>query len=138
MRRRIHASVSTAKSWLVSAEQAIRMFAYRAGLRIVSATADIDIQALDRSIMVLAKVDITQTANRITLTAKESVTFNGGGSSTRWDAGGIKDSTTGGHTVRAASHRMAGPKCLPVPETQFPRGELNPPSRQDAASPVSL
>jgi len=47
-------------------------------------------------------------------------------------------STTGGHTVRAASHRMAGPKCLPVPETQFPRGELNPPSRQDAASPVSL
>ncbi|UST55029.1 type VI secretion system tip protein VgrG [Comamonadaceae bacterium OTU4NAUVB1] len=109
-----HASVSTAKSWLASAEQAIRMFAYRAGLRIVSAVADIDIQALDRSINVLAKLDINQTANRITLNARERVTINGGGSHTVWDARGITSGTTGAHTVHAASHARARPKGIGV------------------------
>jgi type VI secretion system secreted protein VgrG len=90
------------------------MFAYRAGLRIVSAVADIDIQALDRSINVLAKLDITQTANRITLKAKESVTFNGGGSYRTWDASGITSGTTGARTVQAASHGRAGPKGIGV------------------------
>jgi type VI secretion system secreted protein VgrG len=133
-----HASVSTARSWLVSAEQAIRMFAYRAGLRIVSAVADIDIQALDRSINVLAKLDITQTANRITLNAKESVTFNGGGSYRTWDARGITSGTTGARTVQAASHGRAGPKGMPVADMQFPRSELSSPSHQNAAYPMSL
>jgi type VI secretion system secreted protein VgrG len=132
-----HASVSTAGSWLVSADQALRMFAYRAGLRIVSAVADIDIQALDRSINVLAKLDITQTANRITLKAKESVTFNGGGSYRTWDASGITSGTTGAHTVQAASHGRAGPKGMPVADMQFPRSELSSPS-QNAAYPMSL
>ena len=90
------------------------MFAYRAGLRIVSAVADIDIQALDRSINVLAKLDITQTANRITLNARERVTINGGGSYTTWDARGITSGTTGAHTVHAASHGRAGPKGIGV------------------------
>ena len=86
----------------------------------------------------LAKLDITQTANRITLNARERVTINGGGSYTTWDARGITSGTTGAHTVHAASHGRAGPKGLPVADVQFPRSELSAPSHQDVAYPMSL
>jgi hypothetical protein len=54
------------------------------------------------------------TANRITLSAKESVTINGGGSYTVWNAGAIKSGTTGPHVAHAVTHGGPGAKSVPV------------------------
>jgi type VI secretion system secreted protein VgrG len=59
-------------------------------------------------------MDITMTANRITLTAKESVTINGGGSYTVWNVGAIKSGTTGSHVAHAGDHGHQGAKSVPV------------------------
>jgi type VI secretion system secreted protein VgrG len=89
-------------------------------MRLVSASADIDIRALKQSIHILAKLNITHTANRITLSAKEEVLITGGGSFTRWNAGSIVNGTTGVWQAKAASHNLDGPDNGTVPTLPEP------------------
>ena len=90
-----HTSLSSGGNLLASVKGAIRLFAYKTGIKLISAHADIDIQALKQSIHLLAKLEITHTANRITISAKEELLINGGGSYTRWKAGTIEHGTLG-------------------------------------------
>ncbi len=117
-----HTSISTAKSLLASVKGAVRMFAYKDGIKLVSAKDDTEIQALKTSVNLLAKMDITMTANRITLTAKESVTINGGGSYTVWNAVAIRSGTTGPHVAHAGDHGHPGEKSLTVVMPAMPTG----------------
>ena len=133
-----HTSVSAGKSFLVSVKEAIRMFSYKAGIRLVAAGANIEFKALQQSIHLLAKLDITHAANRITITAKEEVVINGGGSFSRWNAQGIEHGTQGRWVEHAASHALVGPMSRPVEPVAFPRPELTLASREDAAFPFSL
>jgi len=124
-----HTSVSAGKSLLVSARNAVRLFAYQAGMKLLAASADIDISALKHSIHLLAKLDITHTANRITLSAKEEITINGGTSFSRWNASGITHGTSGVWKQQAGDHQASGPASegspsLPRAEP-LPRGQLD-------------
>jgi type VI secretion system secreted protein VgrG len=115
-----HASVSAGKSWLVSAKEAIKLFAYKHRVRLTSAETHVEIQALQKSLNLLSKLDISMTADRITLSAKEEVVINGGGSYTIWNASGITSGTTGTHTVQAESFSFPPGQSMPVqplPET---------------------
>lgn len=124
-----HASLSAGKSLLVSVKEAVRMFAYKAGMKLVAASADIDITALKDSVNILAKLNITHTANRITITAKEEVVINGGTSFSRWNASGIVHGTSGTWRQHAQQHHVEGGKSegTPVlPQTvQLPPGQLD-------------
>jgi uncharacterized protein (DUF2345 family) len=117
-----HTSISSAKSLLVSAKEAVRMFAYKSGIKLVSAKDNIEIQALKTSVNLLAKMDITMTANKIAITAKQSVTINGGGSYTVWNAGAIKSGTTGPHIAHAGDHGHPGANSLAVVLPKYPSG----------------
>ncbi len=124
-----HTSVSAGKSFLVSAKNAVRLFAHKAGMKLVAATADIDISALKDSVNVLAKLNITQTANKITISAKEEVVINGGSSYSRWTSGGIEHGTSGTWREHAAVHSLVGPASegkpsLPSP-APLPKGQLD-------------
>jgi type VI secretion system secreted protein VgrG len=110
-----HASLSAGKSLLVSVKEAVRMFAYKAGMKLVAASADIDITALKDSVNILAKLNITHTANRITITAKEEVVINGGTSFSRWNASGIVHGTSGTCRQHAAQHHFEGGKSEGTP-----------------------
>lgn len=109
-----HTSVSVGGSLLASVKGAVRWFAYKAGIRLTSARADMEIQALKTSVNLLAKLDITHTAHRIALTAQQEVVVNGGGSYTRWHAGGVESGTGGSWVAHAASHAMDGPANAPA------------------------
>ncbi|MET3915009.1 type VI secretion system secreted protein VgrG [Variovorax sp. OAS795] len=115
-----HTSISAGKSLLASAKEAIRLFAFKAGIKLVAANADVDIKALKKNIHLLAKLDITHTANKITITAKEEVQINGGTSYSRWNNAGIEHGTQGLWREHASIHSMVGPKSLPVPDSNFP------------------
>lgn len=123
-----HASLSAGKSLLVSVKEAVRMFAYKAGMKLVAAGADIDITALKDSVNILAKLNITQTANRITITAKEEVVINGGTSFSRWNASGIVHGTSGTWRQHAAHHSFDPGKSEGTPRlpqtVQLPPGQL--------------
>lgn len=124
-----HASLSAGKSLLVSVKEAVRMFAYKAGMKLVAASADIDIAALKDSVNILAKLNITHTANRITITAKEEVVINGGTSFSRWNASGIVHGTGGKWVQHAAHHsfepgKSEGTPSLPQPVRLAP-GQLD-------------
>lgn len=111
-----HASVGAGKSFLVSVKEAVRLFAYKAGMKLVAASGDIDLTALKNSIHVLAQLEITQTANRITISAKDEVLINGGGSSSRWNGSGIVHSSSGSCRQQACAHQFAGPANAPAPK----------------------
>lgn len=124
-----HTSFSAGKSLLVSVKDAIRLFAHQTGMKLVAASADIDISALKDSVNLLAKLNITQTANRITITAKEEVVINGGTSFSRWNASGIVHGTSGLWKEQAGQHSLVtgsseGKPSLPEP-TQLPKGQLD-------------
>lgn len=121
-----HASVSAGKSWLVSAKEAIQLFAYRAGMKLIAAQGDIDIQALQRNIHLLAKLDITHCANRITLKAQQEIVVNGGGSHTVWRGGCITSGTRGKWSSHAATHAMVGPANLGVAPMALPVAQRQP------------
>lgn len=124
-----HASLSAGKSLLVSVKEAVRMFAYKAGMKLVAAGADIDITALKDSVNILAKLNITHTANRITITAKEEVVINGGTSFSRWNASGIVHGTSGTWRQHAAQHSFVPGKSEGTPglpqTVQLPPGQLD-------------
>lgn len=115
-----HTSISSGKSLLASVKEAIRLFAYKAGMKLVAASGNIDIQALQNSVNILAKLDITHTANKITITAKEEVAINGGGSFSKWSASGIEHGTSGKWLQQAASHSASGPANAPAPSITAP------------------
>ena len=120
-----HTSISAGRSLLVSVKQAIRMCAHTAGIKLIAAGLNMEFTAVQRSIHLLAKLDITQTANRISFKARQEVEVNGGGSYTRWSAAGIEHGTNGAWVEHAASHGMEGPKSLPVPAAALPHLSLD-------------
>ncbi|WP_432728053.1 type VI secretion system Vgr family protein [Variovorax sp. W6] len=103
-----HTSISAGRSFLVSVKEAARLFAYKA-IRLTAATAGIDIVALQNSIKLLAKLDIKLESDRISITAREEIVVNGGGSFSRWSASGIVHGTQGLWREHAATHSYAGP-----------------------------
>jgi type VI secretion system secreted protein VgrG len=98
-------------------------------MKLVAASADIDITALKDSVNILAKLNITHTSNRITITAKEEVVINGGSSFSRWNASGIVHGTSGNWVQHAAHHsfepaKSEGTPSLPQP-VQLAPGQLD-------------
>ncbi|WP_330207463.1 type VI secretion system Vgr family protein [Pseudomonas sp. AM14(2022)] len=107
-----HTSFSIGKRLLASASRGMRLFVQSMGWRLVAASGDIDVKALKDSINLLAKLNITANADRITITAKTELVIQGGGSATTYNAGGITHATTGPYTAHAANFAYTGAKSL--------------------------
>jgi type VI secretion system secreted protein VgrG len=107
-----HTSISAAKSFLVSVKEAIRLYAYDSLIKLVAAKQNIDIVALQKSIGILAKLDIKLSANKISITAKEQLELCGGSSASIYNSAGIKHLTPGTWVEHAAVHSMQGPRSL--------------------------
>ncbi|WP_410176234.1 DUF2345 domain-containing protein [Serratia ureilytica] len=58
----------------------------------------------------LAKLNITHTAGRITLNAKTELVINGGGSAMVYSTGGMTRQTSGRYIGHAATFSYTGPK----------------------------
>jgi type VI secretion system secreted protein VgrG len=113
-------SIASGDSLFASIRQTFRLFVHKAGMKMIAAAGDIDMQALTTNINLLAKLNITHTANRITITAKEEVVINGGGSYAKFNATGIEHGTNGAYVAHAAMHSLPGEKNLPVPPMNLP------------------
>ncbi len=107
-----HTSFSIGKRLLASASRGMRLFVQSMGWRLVAASGDIDVKALKDSINLLAKLNITANADRITITAKTELVIQGGGSATTYNAGGITHATSGPYTAHAANFAYTGAKSL--------------------------
>jgi type VI secretion system secreted protein VgrG len=103
-----HTSFSIGKRLLASASQGMRLFVQSLGWRLVAASGDIDVRALKDSINLLAKLNITANAERITLTARTELVIQGGGSATTYNAAGITHVTPGPYTAQAANFVYTG------------------------------
>ena len=118
-----HTSVSTGGNLFVSARKAIRLFAYQLGIRIIAYAEDINISSLKKNLNLLAKLDITQSANRITIKATEEVMLHGGDSYISLRSGKI---TVGGgvYEVNAQAKNLP-PKPMGVNANGLPDVQAN-------------
>lgn len=80
----------------------------------IAAGGDIDMQALSNGIKLLAKLEITQQANRITLSAKDEIVINGGGSYVKLNSSAIEIGTKGPLTAHASMHSLTSPKTIEI------------------------
>jgi len=107
-------SVVAGSSLFASIRQTFRLFVQKAGMKLIAASGDIDIQALSNSIKLLATLEISQEANRITISAGEEVVINGGGSYAKFRAGAIEFGTAGSFTAHAATHSFTSAKHMGI------------------------
>ncbi len=105
-----HTSMAIGKRLLISASRGVRQFVQSMGWRLVAASGDIDLKALKDNINLLAKLKVSVTAERITLSAKEEVVIQAGGSSTTYNASGIVHATAGEYTAHATDFIYKGSK----------------------------
>jgi type VI secretion system secreted protein VgrG len=113
-------SIATGGSLLASMRQGVRLFAYKIGMRLIAAAGDIDIKALKDSINLLAKLNVTVSANKIRISAQEEVEISGGGSYTRWNAGQVTTGTTGAFLVHSDGRTFTGPDNIGKPQLPTP------------------
>jgi type VI secretion system secreted protein VgrG len=116
-----HLSLSVGKRWLASVTDGLRFFVRQAGMKLIAAADDIDIKSLKNNLNLLAKLELSQTANRITLKAKEEILLVGGGSYIRIKGGNIENGTDGSWKVHAASTSLEGPKSLSASLPSLPK-----------------
>ena len=102
-------SIATGASLFASIRQALRIFVQNAGIRLIAAAGDIQVKALSDGIKLLAKLEISHEANRITLNAKQEIVINGGGSYAKFSADGIEIGTNGKFIAHASHHSLEGP-----------------------------
>ena len=105
-------SIASGVSMFASIRETLRLFVHKAGMKLVAAAGNIDMQALSDSINLLAKLNITQSANTITITAKEEVVIIGGGSYARFNAAGVEHGTNGNFVAHAAKHSFVDAKSM--------------------------
>jgi type VI secretion system secreted protein VgrG len=117
-------SVVAGASLFASVRQSFRLFVQKAGMKMVAAAGDIDMQALTDNIKLLAKLEISHTANRITISAKEEVVINGGGSYAKFAAGSIEMGTSGSFVAHAAKHSLPTAKSANMAMTMPPVADL--------------
>jgi type VI secretion system secreted protein VgrG len=113
-------SIAAGTNFFASVRQTFRLFVQKAGMKMIAAAGDLDLQALSDNIKLLAKLEITHTANRITISAKEEVVINGGGSYVIFAAGGIEHGTSGTFVAHASSHSLVTAKSMSVPAVSPP------------------
>ena len=113
-------SVTTGGGLFASLRNALRLFVYQAGMRLVAAAGDIDIKALKDGINLLAKLNVTVVADKIRICAQQEVEISGGGSYTRWNSGGIRNGTNGSFEVHSAGRNFTGPDNIEKPLTLIP------------------
>lgn len=103
-------SLASGDSLYVSVKKTLRLFVENLGMKLLAYSGDIDIQALKHNIHMLAKLNISMTANCITISAKEELKLSGGGSYSVYKADGIEHGSSGNFTVHAAKHSLVGPQ----------------------------
>jgi type VI secretion system secreted protein VgrG len=109
-------SIAAGGGFFASINQTFRLFVQKAGMKLISASGDIDVKALTDSVNLLAKLNITQTANRIVISAKQDIVINGGGSYVKFNAAGIEHGTSGTFVAHAASHHFDAAKSMAAPD----------------------
>jgi type VI secretion system secreted protein VgrG len=119
-----HTSISAAKSLLVSVKEAIRLYAYNAVIKLVAAKSNIDIVALEKSINLLAKLDIKLTADKISIRAKQELELGGGSSYSVYTSAGIKHMTPGTIIKHTSSLSLQGPMSVDQAYPALPNASL--------------
>jgi len=118
-------AVAAGDGFFASVVTTLRLFVQRAGMKLIAAAGDIDVHTLSDSINLLAKLNITQTGNRIVINAKEDIVINGGGSYVKFSKAGIEHGTTGVFVAHAASHSLIGPKSLALASNEMEKGHFD-------------
>jgi type VI secretion system secreted protein VgrG len=118
-------AIAAGDGFFASVVTTLRLFVQRAGMKLIAVAGDIDVQTLSDSINLLAKLNITQTGNRIVINAKEDIVINGGGSYVKFSKAGIEHGTTGTFVAHAASHSLIGPKSLALASNEMEKGHFD-------------
>jgi type VI secretion system secreted protein VgrG len=118
-------AIAAGDGFFASVVTTLRLFVQRAGMKLIAVAGDIDVQTLSDSINLFAKLNITQTGNRIVINAKEDIVINGGGSYVKFSKAGIEHGTTGTFVAHAASHSLTDPKSLALASNEMKKGHFD-------------
>lgn len=118
-------AIAAGDGFFASVVNTLRLFVQKSGMKLVAVAGDIDVQTLSDSINLLAKLNITQTGNRIVINAKEDIVINGGGSYVKFSGAGIEHGTKGTFVAHAASHSFIDPKSLALASNEMEKGHFD-------------
>ena len=130
-------SIAAVESFFASVKQTLRLFAHKAGMKLIAAAGDIDLKALSDNINLLAKLNITHTGNKIIINATEAVEINGGGSYVKFSAAGIEHGSKAGFVVHADNQFYKPQQSIDVKhQADFVEGTVKKYSQQVMVDPA--
>ena len=111
--------VTAGRTTTVRAAQGVSVFANDGGLKHIAARGDVQTEAQDGAVELLAKkvLDLISTTDWITIQARKGVRIYGGGSELTISGDGIIGKTTGNSHMYAADHQTFAKQA---PQVKFP------------------
>ena len=108
-------TVSSNKSFLVSAMEMVGIFAYRLGMRLMAAKGKVEIEAQSDEMDIIADKDmkVFSANGRLHVSSPKEILLTAGGSYIRISENGIEQGTDGEWKLYSASQSIQGPNTRP-------------------------
>ena len=105
-------TLSSAKSFLVSAKEMVGIFACKLGMRLMAAKGKVEIEAQSDEMTIIADKDMKMFSahGKVHVSSPKEIFLTAGGSYIRINENGIEQGTNGEWKVHAANQNMDGPR----------------------------
>lgn len=134
-----HVDIGAMKNVTISAEQALGLFAHKAGAKVIANQGNVEIRAQHSTLEMSAEQQFTVTSSKdeVIISTPKTLTLNGGGSYLKLSEGGIEHGTSGDFITKAARYQVpmaaASMQCEP-PVFDKTTLELLPPATEENLS----
>ncbi|MBD2803820.1 type VI secretion system tip protein VgrG [Xenorhabdus sp. ZM] len=120
---RHNADLSIGKSFRLAARKALSFFAQQMGIKLFAAAGKVEIQAQSDELEMMAKENLTiaSTDKEVSISAKQSLTLNCGGSYIRLTEGEIEIATSGNVSLKCGVLQKMGAASNPL-DFNLPKG----------------
>ncbi|MBD2826995.1 DUF2345 domain-containing protein, partial [Xenorhabdus szentirmaii] len=118
-----NADLSIGKSFRLAARKALSFFAQQMGIKLFAAAGKVEIQAQSDELEMMAKENLTiaSTDKEVSISAKQSLTLNCGGSYIRLTEGEIEIATSGNVSLKCGVLQKMGAASNPL-DFNLPKG----------------
>lgn len=103
-----HLDIGAMKNISLSAEQALGLFAHKAGAKLIANNGDVEIRAQHNTLEMSAEQQFTVTSSQdeVVISTPKMLTLNGGGSYLKLSENGIEHGTNGDFIAKAARYQV--------------------------------
>lgn len=123
-----HLDMGAMKNLTLSAEQAIGLFAHKAGAKLIASLGNVEVRAQHSTLEMSAdrQFTVTSSQDEVVISTPKTLTLNGGGSYLKLSENGIEHGTNGDFITKVANYLVPGAgNTLPLETPDFKKTDIS-------------